>query len=88
MKAVYFPEKLLQLERSLQFPRRLRLLFLDAPKSYEIDFATAGDREEYALMRATSLVVRHGRSLKWVCRALTTVGDGHNFWEFFSFHLS
>eukprot|EP01064_Diplonema_japonicum_P005904 TRINITY_DN138_c0_g1_i1.p1 TRINITY_DN138_c0_g1~~TRINITY_DN138_c0_g1_i1.p1 ORF type:complete len:708 (+),score=272.02 TRINITY_DN138_c0_g1_i1:49-2172(+) len=47
MKKQHDANKLLQLERNVMDPRRARLMFFDAPKSYEIVFPSNEERERF-----------------------------------------
>ena len=47
MKKQHDSNKLLQLERNIMDPRRARLMFFDAPKSYEVIFPSTEERERF-----------------------------------------
>ena len=47
MKKQHDANKLLQLERNIMDPKRARLMFFDAPKSYEVIFQSTEDRERF-----------------------------------------
>jgi len=47
MKATHDANKLLQLEKNIMDSRRMRLMFFDAPKSYEILFPNNEERERF-----------------------------------------
>eukprot|EP00659_Diplonema_papillatum_P009259 gene9259-14345_t len=47
LKKTHDSNKLLQLERNITDPRRARLMFFDAPKSYEVVFPSNEERERF-----------------------------------------
>ena len=47
MKKQHDANKLLQLERNIMDPKRARLMFFDAPKSYEVIFQSTEERERF-----------------------------------------